>query len=78
MLPALVQGSAQRLAPLTHALPERQSLPGWLLWMLESNHLPASEKRLGPLCGLRSAALPGHTLADGNTLWTFTSAVFDA
>ncbi|MFT4195499.1 IS4 family transposase [Ottowia sp.] len=62
VLRALVQGSAERLVPLVQCLPERQSLAGWQLRVFDGNHLPASEKRLGPLRGLRGAALPGHTL----------------
>jgi len=62
VLRALVQGSAERLVPLVHGLPERQSLPGWQLRVFDGNHLPASEKRLAPLRGFRGAALPGHTL----------------
>lgn len=62
VLRALVQGSAQRLVPLVSGLPERPSLPGWQLRVFDGNHLPASEKRLGPLRGLQGAALPGHTL----------------
>ena len=62
VLRALVQGSAQRLVPLVECLPERQSLPGWQLRVLDGNHLPASEKRFGALRGFRGAALPGHTL----------------
>ena len=38
------------------------SLPGWRLRVLDGNHLPASEKRLAPLRGLRGAALPGQSL----------------
>lgn len=62
VLRALVQGSAQRLAPLVDGLSKRQSLPGWQLRVFDGNHLPASEKRLGALRGFRGAALPGHTL----------------
>lgn len=62
VLRALIQGSAQRLAPLAEQLPEQRSLPGWQLRVFDGNHLPASEKRLGPLRGFRGAALPGHTL----------------
>lgn len=62
VLRALVQGSAERLVPLVSGMPERQSLPGWQLRVFDGNHLPASEKRLAPLRGLRGAALPGHTL----------------
>ena len=62
ILRALVQGSAQRLAPAAGALNGQESLPGWQLRVFDGNHLPASEKRLTALRGLRGAALPGHTL----------------
>ncbi|TQM99457.1 hypothetical protein BDD18_4117 [Acidovorax temperans] len=62
VLRALVQGSAQRLAPLAACLPEQASLPGWQLRVLDGNHLPASDKRLAVLRGFRGAARPGHTL----------------
>lgn len=62
VLRALVQGSAERLMPLVSYLPECQSLPGWQLRVFDGNHLPASDKRLAPLCEFRGAALPGHTL----------------
>lgn len=62
VLRALVQGCAERLVPLTRSLPEHPSLEGWQLRIFDGNHLPASEKRLAPLRGLREAALPGHTL----------------
>ena len=62
VLRALVQGSAQRLAPLARGLANAPSLPGWQLRVFDGNHLPASEKRLEPLRGFRGAALPGHTL----------------
>lgn len=62
VLRALVQGSAQRLAPVIARTPAPASLPGWQLRVLDGNHLPASEKRLAPLRGFRGAALPGHTL----------------
>ena len=57
-----MQGSAQRLAPLTACLPTQASLPGWQLRVLDGNHLPASDKRLASLRGFRGAARPGHTL----------------
>jgi IS4 transposase len=59
---ALVSGSAQRLAPVVDAMEPEASLPGWQLRVLDGNHLPASDKRLGALRGQRAAALPGHTL----------------
>ncbi len=62
VLRALVQGSAQRLAPLSACLPEQASLPGWQLRVLDCNHLSSSDKRLAVLRGFRGAALPGHTL----------------
>lgn len=62
VLRALVQGSAQRLAPVAAGLGGERSLPGWQLRVFDGNHLPASEKRLAPLRGFRGAALPGHTV----------------
>ena len=62
VLRALVQGSAQRLAPVAADAASVSSLPGWQLRVFDGNHLPASEKRLGPLRGFRGAALPGHTV----------------
>lgn len=62
LLRALVYGSAQRLLPLAEHLPQSQSLAGWQLRVIDGNHLPASDKRLGPLRGHRGAALPGHTV----------------
>jgi len=62
ILRALVRGSAERLAPVLAALDCPASLPGWRLRVLDGNHLPASEKRLAALHGLRGAALPGHSL----------------
>lgn len=62
VLGALVRGSAQRLAGVVEALEPTMSLDGWRLRVLDGNHLPASDKRLGALRGLRGAALPGHTL----------------
>jgi IS4 transposase len=62
ILRALVQGSAQRLMPVVEPMAVSPILPGWSLRVLDGNHLPASEKRLGPLRAHRGAALPGHTL----------------
>ncbi len=69
ILRALVRGSAERLAPVLAALDCPASLPGWRLRVLDGNHLPASEKRLAPLRGLRGAALPGQSLVvyDGDS-----------
>ena len=62
VLRGLVRGSAERLAPVIETMEPLPSLPGWRLRVLDGNHLPASDKRLGPLRGQRGAALPGHTL----------------
>ena len=62
VLRALVQGSAVRLAPVMAQLDGEASLAGWRLRILDGNHLPASQKRLGPLRHEHGAALPGHTL----------------
>ena len=62
VLRALVQGSAQRLASLAAGVASQPNLPGWQLRVLDCNHLPASDKRLGPLRGYRGAALPGHSV----------------
>lgn len=57
VLRALLQASAERLIPLAQGLPVRASLPGWQLRVFDGNHLPASDKRLAPLRGLRGAVL---------------------
>lgn len=63
VLRALVQGSAARLEPVVAAIDSgAASLPGWRVRILDGNHLPASEKRLGPLRGFRGAALPGQSV----------------
>ncbi|HEU4405987.1 MAG TPA: IS4 family transposase [Polyangiaceae bacterium] len=61
---ALVRGSAERLAPVMAPLRQGAApwLPGYRVRVVDGNHLPASEKRLRPLHGLRGAALPGHSL----------------
>lgn len=61
---ALVAGSAQRLAPVLTAMRPEQpaSVPGWRLRIVDGSHLPATEKRVGPLRGFRGAALPGQSL----------------
>ncbi|MDY7233351.1 IS4 family transposase [Hyalangium rubrum] len=60
----LVQGSAERLAPVVQPLKTRQTpwAAGYQVRVLDGNHLPASEKRLKPLRGFRGAALPGQAL----------------
>jgi IS4 transposase len=44
------------------ACPGRPAYPDKQLRILDGNHLPASDKRLGALRGFRGAARPGHTL----------------
>lgn len=62
ILRALVQGSAQRLAPVIADLGTGSALPGYQLRVLDGNHLPGSEKRLAALRGHRGAALPGQSI----------------
>ena len=62
VLRALVRGSAERLGPVVAAVGHGASLPGWRVRVLDGNHLPGSEKRLGLLRGHRGAALPGQSL----------------
>jgi IS4 transposase len=62
VLRGLVRGSAQRLAPVAQEIDAQVSLPGWLLRIVDGNHLPGSHKRLAPLRQHRGAALPGHSL----------------
>lgn len=62
VLRGLVRGSAQRLAPVAQEIDARVSLQGWQLRIVDGNHLPGSDKRLGPLREHRGAALPGHSL----------------
>lgn len=63
VLRALVQGSAERLAPVMAAMGScAAGLPGWRVRILDGNHLRGSEKRLGPLREHRGAALPGQSL----------------
>src|SRR3954471_16635540 len=73
ILRALVQGSAERLAPVMTALSPEASLPGWRVRVLDGNHLPASEKRLAALRGHRGAALPG--IVPAHPLWGEVMAV---
>lgn len=67
VLRALVQESAQRLAPVLAPLRPRAAAAapwpaGYRVRVLDGNHLPASEKRVGPLRGQRAGALPGQAL----------------
>jgi IS4 transposase len=58
----LVQGSAERLAPVMARLGVQPGLAGYELRVLDGNHLPGSEKRLAVLRGHRGAALPGQSI----------------
>ena len=62
ILQALVQGSAQRLAPVMAHMDVQPGLADYELRVLDGNHLPGSEKRLGVLRGHRGAALPGQSI----------------
>lgn len=64
LMGALVRGSFERLAPAVCELEPKRTewVPGLRVRIVDGNHLPASEKRLGPLRGFRGAALPGHSL----------------
>jgi IS4 transposase len=62
VLRGLVQGCAQRLAPVAQEIDARVSLAGWRLRIVDGNHLPGSHKRLAPLRAHRGAALPGYSL----------------
>lgn len=61
-LMSLVSGSAQRLTPTIEELGYSAMLPGWQLRIVDGNHLPSSEKRLGPLRRERGAARPGFSV----------------
>lgn len=64
LMEALVRGNFERLAPAARELDSesREWVSGLRVRILDGNHLPASEKRLGALRGFRGAALPGHSL----------------
>jgi len=64
LMGALVRGTFERLAPVACELEPKQAewVCGLQVRIVDGNHLPASEKRLGPLRGFRGAALPGHSL----------------
>lgn len=64
VMQALVQGSAERLAPIVTPLRARVApwVEGYRVRIVDGNHLPASEKRLAPLRDFRGAALPGQSL----------------
>ncbi|MDI3357788.1 IS4 family transposase [Pseudomonas sp. UYIF39] len=62
LLRALVTGSAERLAPTIEELGFLAILPGWQLRVVDGNHLPSTEKRLGALRRERGAARPGFSV----------------
>jgi len=64
LMGALVRGTFDRLAPVAHELEAKRTewVAGLRVRIVDGNHLPASEKRLGVLRGFRGAALPGHSL----------------
>ncbi|MBV7515921.1 IS4 family transposase [Pseudomonas sp. PDM25] len=62
LLRALVTGSAERLAPTIEELGYSAVLPGWQLRVVDGNHLPSTEKRLGALRRERGAARPGFSV----------------
>ena len=61
---ALVEQSAQRLAPVVEQFRKEQPsvCPGYRVRIVDGNCLAPSEKRLKPLRKVRSAALPGRSL----------------
>ena len=61
---AQVAGSTERLGDVLAPMIEDKAptVPGYRLRIVDSNHLPASEKWLKPLRRFRGAALPGHSL----------------
>jgi IS4 transposase len=62
LLRALISGSAERLEPTIKTLGHSSVLPGWQLRIVDGNHLPATQKRLGPLRSERGAARPGFSV----------------
>lgn len=61
---ALVRGSAERLAPVVEPMRQGRApwAEGYVVRVLDGNHLAASEKRMKPLREFRGAALPGQSL----------------
>lgn len=62
LLRALISGSAERLEPTIKTLGHSSILPGWQLRVVDGNHLPSTQKRLGPLRTERGAARPGFSV----------------
>ena len=61
---ALARGSGERLAPVIAPMKKGEApwVKGYRVRVVDGNHLPASQKRLGVLRRFRGAALPGHSL----------------
>src|SRR5438552_14253050 len=61
---ALVRHTAMALTPVIDELGGRQQplLEGYRVRILDGNHLPGTEHRIGPLRTTRAGALPGHSL----------------
>jgi IS4 transposase len=61
---ALVRHTAAALTPVIDELEARKEpwLDGYRVRILDGNHLPGTEHRLGPLRATRAGALPGHGL----------------
>jgi Transposase DDE domain len=61
---ALVRQTAAALTPVIDELGARKEswLDGYRVKILDGNHLPGTEHRIGPLRTTRAGALPGHAL----------------
>ena len=61
---ALVRHTAAALTPVIDELGARKEpwLDGYRVQILDGNHLPGTEHRIGPLRTTRAGALPGHAL----------------
>ena len=61
---ALVRSGAERLSPVLQPLQRDRTrwVPGYEVRIVDGNHLPGSEKRLGAVRDFRGAALPGQSL----------------
>lgn len=61
---ALVRHTADRLLPVLAALagPPSAPVPGYRVRIVDGNHLPGTEHRIGPLRRTRAAGLPGQAL----------------
>lgn len=61
---ALVRRTADRLLPVLAELsgPQTGPLPGYRVRIVDGNHLPGTEHRVGPLRKTRAAGLPGQAV----------------